>query len=73
MSSVAPDRENASLYAEAGVAEYWIVLGESKAVEVYRRPESGVYQEKRTYACGESISDVDAAGGAVPMDTWFRA
>ena len=72
VSSVAPDRENASLYAEAGVAEYWIVLGESKAVEVYRYPENGAYQEKRTYVCGEFIPDVGLcrcsdAGGRVGL------
>jgi Uma2 family endonuclease len=73
VSSVAPDRENASLYAEAGIAEYWIVLGESAAVEVYRRPENGVYQEKRTFGRGESIPDVAVVGGAVPVDAWFAA
>src|SRR5689334_1804477 len=30
VSSAALDRENASLYAEAGVKEYWIVLGNEK-------------------------------------------
>ncbi len=40
------DRENASLYAEAGVKEYWILLGKEKLVEVYRRPEHGRYQER---------------------------
>lgn len=47
VSSPALDRENASLYAEAGVKEYWIVLGGEKKVEVYRKPEQGRYQEKR--------------------------
>jgi len=40
------DRENATLYAEAGVAEYWIVLGRERQVEIYRRPKPGVYQER---------------------------
>jgi Uma2 family endonuclease len=44
-SSPALDRENASLYAEAGVKEYWIILGNSRQVEVYRRPEGGRYLE----------------------------
>lgn len=69
VSSVAPDRENASIYAEAGVAEYWIVLGERKAVEVYRRPEDGVYREVRTYGIGESIPDVDVIGGPMAVST----
>jgi Uma2 family endonuclease len=45
VSSPALDRENASLYAEAGVKEYWIVLGTERRVEVYRRPEQGSFQE----------------------------
>src|SRR6266536_2450406 len=35
VSRPALDRENASLYAEAGVKEYWIVLGVERQVEVY--------------------------------------
>src|SRR5436190_14154299 len=40
VSSLALDRENASLYAEAGVKEYWIVLATQRQIEVYRRPEN---------------------------------
>ncbi len=40
VSSPALDRENASLYAEAGGTEYWIVLANDRQVEVYRRPEN---------------------------------
>lgn len=47
------DRENASLYAEAGVKEYWIVLGRERQVEVYRRPVNGLYQE----TCVADVSD----------------
>jgi Uma2 family endonuclease len=46
VSSPTLDRENASLYAEAGVKEYWIILGSERQVEVYRRPGHGQYQEK---------------------------
>ena len=73
VSSVAPDRQNAALYAEADVPEYWIVLGENETVEVYRRPENGVYQEKRAYGRGESIPDVTVIGGAAPVEEWFGA
>ena len=71
VSSVASDRENASLYAEAGVTQYWIVLGETEQVEVYRRPVDGVYQERRTYGRGEQIENVNVVGGSVPVDTFF--
>jgi len=45
VSSAALDRANASLYAEAGVKEYWIVLASKGQIEVYRRPENGAYGE----------------------------
>ncbi len=53
--SEALDRENAPLYAEAGVKEYWIVLAARRQVEVYRRPEDGEYRERRLYANDEII------------------
>lgn len=46
VSSVSLDRENASLYAEAGVDEYWIVLPKQRQVEVYREPRDGAYTVK---------------------------
>lgn len=55
VSSPQLDRENASLYAEAGVKEYWIVLGFEQQVEVYRQPEKGRYQQMRVVASGDTI------------------
>jgi Uma2 family endonuclease len=55
VSSAALDRENASLYAEAGVKEYWIVLGADRRVEVYRRPENGHYQEKQVFGPNDTV------------------
>ncbi len=55
VSSPELDRELASLYAEAGVKEYWIVLGSERQVEVYRRPENGRYQEKRIVGTEEIL------------------
>ncbi|MBX3747140.1 MAG: Uma2 family endonuclease [Verrucomicrobiae bacterium] len=55
VSSPALDRENASLYAEAGVTEYWIVLATERRVEVYRRPENGCYQETRVFEFQDTI------------------
>lgn len=56
VTSAALDRANASLYAEAGVQEYWIVLGASRAIEVYRRPEHGIYQEVFTCRSGDELA-----------------
>ena len=71
VSSVAPDRENASLYAEAEVREYWIVLGEAEQVEVYRQPVEGIYQERRTYARNEVIEGTEVIGGTFVVETLF--
>ncbi len=71
VSSVAPDRENASLYAEAGVPEYWIVLGAERKVEVYCRPENGVYQRQKLYSVGETLSCEGVPGLQVTLETWF--
>lgn len=49
VSSVLDDREYASMYAEADIPEYWIVLAEAKQVEVYRSPQNGVYQQKQSF------------------------
>jgi Uma2 family endonuclease len=69
VSSVALDRENATLFAEAGVKEYWIVLAEKQQVEVYRRPEAGEYRERRLYSGDEQIEcgAVPAIRIALPM------
>ena len=55
VTSAALDRENASLYAEAGVEEYWIVLAGERAVEVYRQPAGGAYQQKRLASHEETL------------------
>lgn len=46
------DREKATIYAEAGVEEYWIVLPRERRVEVYRRPSHGRYEENIPYETG---------------------
>jgi Uma2 family endonuclease len=55
VSSPVLDRETASLYAEAGVKEYWIVLGTTRQIEVYRRPESGRYLEVALVSTEDAI------------------
>jgi Uma2 family endonuclease len=71
VTSVAADREKAALYAEAGVGEYWIVLTEAEQVEVYRRPEKGVYLIRRTYRRGEVIEDVGVTDTPVAVESLF--
>ncbi len=71
VSSTALDRENASLYAEAGVPEYWIVLGAERQVEVYREPVNGVYQQKRLYSADETLACASVPGLQAALADWF--
>lgn len=56
VSSPDLDRENASLYAEAGVREYWIVLAKERQVEVYRQPEQGRYLDMHLVAAHAELA-----------------
>jgi Uma2 family endonuclease len=71
VSAPALDRENASLYAEAGVAEYWIVLGAERRVEVYRRPVAGRYQDKESLGPGDTISCTAVPGVRIAVSDLF--
>jgi Uma2 family endonuclease len=71
VSSVELDRELASIYAEAGVEEYWIVLVNEQAVEVYRRSAGGVYQEKLTVGVSETLACGSVPGLAIPLGELF--
>lgn len=71
VSSAALDRENASLYAEANVPEYWIVLGTERLIEVYRQPENGFYRQKRLYSVGETVECESVPGLRVALADWF--
>lgn len=56
-SSLHYDRtEKASLYAEAGIPEYWIVNLVDDTVEVYRVPGEHVYREKAILGRGARVS-----------------
>ena len=71
VSSAALDRENASLYAEATVGEYWIVLGVERQIEVYRQPENGLYLRKTLYSVGETLPCESIPGLQVSLTEWF--
>ena len=73
VSSPALDRENASLYAEAGVKEYWIVLAPEQQIEVYRRPEQGRYQERRVAGSGELIECMSVPAVRIQVSNLFAA
>lgn len=67
------DREvKASLYAEAGITDYWIVNLVDRCLEVHRQPRpDGSYGEMRTYQPGESVELLSLPGSTVPVATLF--
>ena len=71
VSSVRDDQELASIYAEANVAEYWIVTASARAIEVYRRPEVGRYCEMRFYGEGEELTAATVPGLRVVIAELF--
>lgn len=73
VSSPALDRANAVLYAEAGVPEYWIVLGATRQIEVFRRLESGVYRAQTTVSFPGTLTCASVAGIEVSLSALFAA
>jgi Uma2 family endonuclease len=71
VSSAALDRENASLYAEAGVKEYWIVLAAQRQVEVYRQPEGGRYLQVHTVLDNGVLECASLPGVRIPISDLF--
>ncbi|MEO8353886.1 MAG: Uma2 family endonuclease [Chthoniobacteraceae bacterium] len=71
VSSAALDRVNAALYAEAGVKEYWIILGVGQTVEVYREPLDARYREMRIYRVGDEIVCASVPGISIPVAEIF--
>jgi Uma2 family endonuclease len=49
VSSLALDREKGAVYAAAGVAEFWIVIPDEQAIEVYTSPSPDGYQQLRRH------------------------
>ncbi len=72
VASAALDRENAALYAEAEVKEYWIVLACEQQIEVYRQRAKGHYREMRRFGPGEVIQCVSVPSVHVSVSELFR-
>jgi Uma2 family endonuclease len=71
VSSPELDRASVSLYAEAGVAEYWIVLGQERQVEVYRQPENGRYKEMHVFGFNDTLECATVPAVRIPVSDLF--
>lgn len=64
--------EKAQLYAEAGIADYWVVdLGE-ECVEVFREPSPSGYRSRRTHRGGEPLHPLAFPDVALDPAQLFR-
>lgn len=55
-SSLEYDRgDKAAMYAEAGIADYWVVNLRDRAIEVHRDPESSGYRSVSVYRDQEEV------------------
>jgi len=71
VSSATLDRENAFLYAEAGVKDYWIVLGSKRQVEVYRNPQNGRYEESQIVGADATLQCISLPSVRVRLSDLF--
>lgn len=78
-SSLRYDREQkGSLYAKAGVPEYWIVNWRDRVVEVYRSPAADpdapygfAYTERSSTGTEGTVQPAFVPGAAVPVASFF--
>jgi len=62
------DREKASIYARAGVGEYWLVLPETRTIEISNQPIGSGYLETRVVSAGEIAASRVLPGLQVNLD-----
>ncbi|MCA1684596.1 MAG: Uma2 family endonuclease [Planctomycetia bacterium] len=73
-SSLPKDRGlKARLYAEAGVADYWIVNINDRCVEVRRDPQDSSYRSVEVFTAGQDVRPLAFPDVALPVDRVFPA
>ena len=71
-TSLAYDRgTKASLYATAGIQDYWVVNLVNQCVEVFRQPESGRYRDVATFSTGQEVRPLKFPDLALPVALLF--
>lgn len=73
VTSATADRSMASLYAEAGVEEYWIVLPVERRVEVYRHAEVGTYLGRIVVEGDATLECLSIPGVSLRLVDFFDA
>ncbi len=71
ISSIAIDRRKAAIYAEAGVREYWIVLPETRQIEVHTKLTQSRYAAQRIFTEGQTAFSEVLPAFRVELSTLF--
>jgi Uma2 family endonuclease len=61
----------AGLYAEAGIADYWIVNIPGRSIEVRRDPQGGAYRSLAIFGQGDEARPLAFPEIALPVDRLF--
>lgn len=72
LTSVEYDRGKLPAYAAAGVKECWLVLGETKQIEVYRQPAGDQFAECVTHGPGGNVVSSAVPEFTVELDALFN-
>lgn len=67
------DREKASIYAEAGVGEYWIILANERIVEVHTGAKDGHWANVRRVSVDEALQPTMFPGVQLVLRDFFPA
>ena len=71
VTTLAEDREMISLYAEAGVQEYWIVNVPERCIEVHRHPSPSGYSVMERVGLGHILHCASLPDVRVDLDALF--
>jgi Uma2 family endonuclease len=66
-SSLTADREQANLYAQAGIPAYWIINVKDAQVEFYSNPGENGYQNREVLLAGDELTLVIAGISVGPI------
>ena len=64
--------EKGSLYAEAGIVEYWIVDAQGQCIHTFRSPRTGTYAERHLVRLGEKLMPLAPCSAPLVLHELFR-
>lgn len=71
LTTVEYDRSKLPAYAAAGVKECWLVLGETKQIEVYRLPVGDKFAERTLHGPGGTLTSSALPEFTLDLDALF--